>query len=82
MTEKKGGCCKDEHKSFQLKTEHQKTAIAQFVFPSAEPTVIDTSYMDVYSAACYSLVTNFPACHAPPDIGQQKLFILYRVFRI
>ncbi len=82
MTEKKGGCCKDEHKTIQLKTEHQKTTVAQFIFPTPDQIVPPTNYMDNDVASFQSIAIHFPVCHAPPDIGKQKLFVLYRVFRI
>ena len=82
MEEKdKEGCCKDEHKHFKLKTDHQKAGVAQFMnlvtAPALSEAVVDFSF--------YSLVRiteSFPTCHAPPDIGNDRLHVLHCVFLI
>jgi hypothetical protein len=82
MDEKdKDGCCKDEHKHFKLKTDHQKTNVAEFInlviAPAlAVPAVDFTFHPSINSTESY------PTCHAPPDIGKNKLHVLHCLFLI
>ena len=82
MEEKdKEGCCKDEHKHFKLKVDHQKANAAQFINQVITPAlfvpVIDFSFhSSIISTESY------PTCHAPPDIGNEKLHVLHCVFLI
>jgi hypothetical protein len=75
------GCCKDEHKQFKLKTDHQKAAVTQLIHfvtaPALFEPVIDFSF---HTIICIN--ESYPTCHAPPDIGNGKLHILHCVFLI
>lgn len=79
--EDKEGCCKDEHKQVKLKIDHQKVEVAQFFTLSIEPVlfapVVDFNFISFSNNA-----ENYPTCHAPPDIGQEKLHVLHGVFLI
>lgn len=81
MKEDKTGCCKDEHKRFKLKTDHQKaaaTALKTFNFSPVLITLIpDANFFEfVKSTESYS------PSHAPPDIGANRLHILHCFFLI
>jgi hypothetical protein len=78
---KKNGCCKDEHKEFKLKTDHQKSGIANLVNVIAAP-VLPTEipfYNFVLEQNSKFTYTNL---HPPPNIQKQRLHILYGVFLI
>lgn len=82
MEEKdKEGCCKDEHKHFKLKADHHKTDIARFInlvtTPGLSEPVIDVSFHSILNSN-----ESYPTCHAPPDIGNEKLHVLHCVFLI
>jgi hypothetical protein len=82
MSEKdKKGCCKDEHKHFKLKADHQKSNATQPIFFITTPALfIPVVDFDIHS---YSTVTEtYPTSHAPPDINRKRLNILYGVFLI
>lgn len=78
MKEKKGGCCKDEHKQVKLKTEHQKSATAQYIqfldVPALTTPVADFSF-EIKPASLA-----FPVSNAPPKIPRERLYILHCVF--
>ena len=80
MKEKKGGCCKDEHKQVKLKTEHQKSATAQYIqfldVPALTTPVADFSF-EIKPASLA-----FPVSNAPPKIPRERLYILHCVFLI
>lgn len=82
MEEKdKGGCCKDEHKHFKLKVDHQKSNTAQlaaiFISPALATSEIDFSFTS------YNCVTKkYPTCHAPPHERIPRLHILNCAFLI
>jgi len=80
MKEKKGGCCKDEHKQVKLKTEHQKSVTAQYVqfldVPALTTPVADFSF-EIKPASLA-----FPVSNAPPKIPRERLYILHCVFLI
>ena len=75
------GCCKDEHKHFKLKVDHQKADVIQFInlvtTPALSVPVIDFSFQSAINIA-----ENYPACHAPPDIHRDRLYILHCIFLI
>ena len=82
MSEKdKEGCCKDEHKHFKVKADHQKSNIAQLISFVATPALVAPVIdFDIHS---YSTITEtYPTSHAPPDISRKRLHILYGVFLI
>ena len=80
MKEKKGGCCKDEHKQVKLKTEHQKSATAQYIqfldIPALTTPVADFSFEIKPTSLA------FPVSNAPPKIPREKIYILHCVFLI
>ena len=80
MKEKKGGCCKDEHKQFKLKTEHQKSATAQYIQFLDVPALVTPPTEFSFKLASVSL--NFPVSNAPPKIPKERLYILHCVFLI
>lgn len=80
MTEKKGGCCKDEHKQVKLKTEHQKSAITQY-FQLLDAPALVTPIAD-FSFKTTSVSLKFPVSNAPPKIPRERLYILHCVFLI
>lgn len=80
MKEKKGGCCKDEHKQVKLKTEHQKSATAQYIQFLDVPALVTPLTDFSFKAAAVSL--NFPVSNAPPKIPRERLYILHCVFLI
>ena len=77
----KEGCCKDEHKHFKLKTDHQKTGVAQFInfvtAPALSEPISDFSFQSIL---CIN--ERYPTCHAPPDLDNEKLHVLHCVFLI
>lgn len=80
MKEKKGGCCKDEHKQIKLKTEHQKGATAQYIQFLDVPALV-TPIAD-YSFKGTPIALEFPVSNAPPKIPRERLYILHCVFLI
>lgn len=80
MKEKKGGCCKDEHKQVKLKTEHQKSATAQYVqfldVPALVVPMVDFSFKGT------PISLDFPVSNAPPKIPRERLYILHCFFLI
>lgn len=80
MKEKKGGCCKDEHKQVKLKTEHQKNATAQYIqfidVAALVTPVADFSFKGTY------ISLDSPVSNAPPKIPRERLYILHCVFLI
>lgn len=80
MTEKKGGCCKDEHKQLRLKTDHQKTTVAQYLKLLDEPALITPIVTFNFKETLVSL--SFPVSNAPPKIPRERLYILYCAFLI
>lgn len=80
MKEKKGGCCKDEHKQVKLKTEHQKSTTAQYIQFLDVPALI-TPIAD-YSFKGKPIALDFPVSNAPPKIPRERLYIFHCVFLI
>lgn len=80
MKEKKGGCCKDEHKQVKLKTEHQKSVTAQYIQFLDVPALV-TPIVD-YSFKGTPIALDFPVSNAPPKIPRERLYILHCVFLI
>jgi len=80
MKEKKGGCCKDEHKQVKLKTEHQKSATAQYIQFLDVPALV-TPLTD-FSFKGTPIALDFPVSNAPPKIPRERLYILHCVFLI
>jgi hypothetical protein len=80
MKEKKGGCCKDEHKQFKLKTDHQKSAVAQYVQLLDAPALLTP--VAAFNFKVNAVTLNFPVSNAPPKIPRERLYILNCVFLI
>lgn len=82
MAEKdKEGCCKDEHKHFKLKVDHQKVNVSNLVTFNAIPALtIPIVNLDIHSFL--NITETYPASHAPPDMIRKRLHILYGVFQI
>ncbi len=82
MDEKdKEGCCKDEHKHFKLKVDHQKSGVPTMLTVALAPAIINP--LPDFSFQPYLKVTeSYSPCHAPPDIGYTKLHVLHCVFLI
>ncbi|MGZ8558342.1 MAG: HYC_CC_PP family protein [Chitinophagaceae bacterium] len=77
----KEGCCKDEHKHFKLKVDHQKSNAALFINPVATPAVSVPSIEFSFQSAI-NITDNHPTCHAPPDTHRDRLYILYCIFLV
>jgi hypothetical protein len=80
MKEKKGGCCKDEHKQIKLKSEHQKSTAAEYIRLLDAPILI--SPITIFSLSEAFISFNFPLSNAPPKTAEERLYILYSVFLI
>jgi hypothetical protein len=82
MEEKdKAGCCKDEHKHFKLKADHQKAGSATLIANIVIPAVITPS-QDFIIQSFFKITESYSSCHAPPGIGDIKLNVLHCVFLI
>lgn len=75
------GCCKDEHKYFQLKTDHQKSGAVQLITFIFSPVIIIPE-INISFPSFQPAIEQFPVCHAPPDIGKSPLHILNCTFLI
>ena len=80
MKEKKGGCCKDEHKQVKLKTEHQKSGVVQYFQLLDAPALVTPIADFSFKVAAVSLT--FPVSNAPPKIPRERLYVLHCVFLI
>ena len=80
MKEKKGGCCKDEHKQLKLKTEYQINAITQY-FQFIDTQVLLTPVAEFNFKGTAGSLT-FPVSNAPPKIPKERLYILHCFFLI
>ncbi len=81
MKEDKTSCCKDEHKHFKLKADHQKAATAALLNFNLAPAIINT----IPNFNFQGFVKNterYSTCHAPPDIGKLSLQVLNCTFLI
>lgn len=82
MKEKdKEGCCKDEHKHFKLKADHQKAAVAALINFNLAPAIINP-IPDFNIQAFVKVTESYSPCHAPPDIGKLSLYVLNCTFLI
>jgi hypothetical protein len=81
MAGKKSGCCKDEHKSFKVKAEHQKGDVAKLIQPFLSPVIVAPAYNYSDNISYRPLAISYPVSHAPPLQGT-PLFIQYCVFLI
>lgn len=78
---KKNGCCKDEHKEFKLKTDQQKASVAGFSHIVFAPVVLP-QYQDYKIATPHVTKLCYSNYHPPPDIHNQNLQVLYCTFLI
>lgn len=77
----KEGCCKDEHKHFKLKVDHQKSGANVMLAMALTPATINP--LPDFDFQPYIKITeSYSHCHAPPDIGITKLHVLHCVFLI
>ncbi len=81
MKEDKTGCCKDEHKHFKLKTDHQKGAAVSLITFNLAPAIINP-IPDFKCKALVKVTESYSPCHAPPDIGKHSLCVLNCTFLI
>jgi hypothetical protein len=82
MDEKdKDGCCKDEHKHFKLKTDQQKANVSEFINLVSAPALA-VPVLDFTFHASINITKSYPAIHAPPDIGKNRLHVLHCLFLI
>ncbi|HSC39381.1 MAG TPA: hypothetical protein VLD19_15970 [Chitinophagaceae bacterium] len=75
------GCCKDEHKTFQIDKD-QKTAESAFHYLPVFSDVIIPTYGALGSTPASSLAVTYPTSHAPPLISPVPIFLLHCHFRI
>jgi hypothetical protein len=75
------GCCKDEHKHFKLKVDHQKADVGQYINLVTTP-VLSIPVIDFSFQFSYNNNIGYPTCHAPPDTGEKRLYVLHCVFLI
>lgn len=80
MKEKKGGCCKDEHKQVKLKTEHQKSATAQYIEFLDAPALVTPVADFRFKGTSVSLT--FPVSNALLKIPRERLYLLHCIFLI
>lgn len=79
--EDKEGCCKDEHKHFKLKVDHQKANVShQITFNAIPALLVPIIDFNIYFYS--NIAETSPTSHAPPDIIRKRLHILYGVFLI
>lgn len=81
MKEDKTGCCKDEHKHFKLKSDHQNAATAALLIFNFAPAIIDP-IPDFNFQAFVEYTRSYSLCHAPPDLVRKRLHVLHCVFLI
>jgi hypothetical protein len=81
MKEKKGGCCKDEHKQVKLTSEHQKANICEFAKLLDSPALPALSIQTDLPHLTPTAACNFYA-NAPPACQKQRLYLLHGVFLI
>jgi len=77
---KDGGCCKDENKFVKNSIDQNiaGTAVQLWKAPSVA-TLTDFIIPENYS---FSLIEEYPICHAPPLVNAGEIYILNCVFRI
>lgn len=81
MKEDKTGCCKDEHKYFKLKADHQNAAAAAFLYFNFTPAIINP-IPDFNCQTFVNVNESYSPIHAPPDIARKRLHVLHCVLLI
>jgi hypothetical protein len=78
---KKNGCCKDEHKQVKHEKEHLITeaALKQVQLASVD---LPVSFFEIPAVSISSITEENPTSNAPPHNGGIPIFIRNRVFRI
>ena len=79
MKEKKGGCCKDEHKQLKIEDDHQKSRFEKHVHLGTAPALVTNFVSGIFQASSLSYYT--PLSNAPPHIPK-RLHLLNCVFLI
>ena len=80
MTEKKGGCCSDEHKFYKLADAHKNVFNDYNAYQA--PAVFINEYI-CFSERSFSIIpVNILPKGDPPDRSTVPVFIRNRVFRI
>ena len=80
MTEKKSGCCNDEHKFYKLNDSHKNVSNdLSFEIPVA---FLETTYPNADFQPFASIASLAVQNHSPPNYTKQSACILYCTFRI
>jgi hypothetical protein len=77
----KKDCCKDEHKEFKLKTDHQKSAITDVIHFISTPVLL-TPISNYIFQLPVTATYGYSNYHPPPAIHNQNLQVLYCTFLI
>ena len=80
MTEKKDGCCKDEHKQIKIETDHHKSTATHYLQLSPTPGIV-TPFVD-FAFKAVGLAHYILTSNAPPHIPKERLYILNCVFLV
>ncbi len=81
MTEKKGGCCSDEHKFYKLKAEC-KNASPYLITTSLDVDALLFKTEDFYFFQIPGNRSNVLSGDYPPDKNSPPIYILNCVFRL
>ncbi len=82
MKEKKGGCCKDEHKQLKLSADQNQNQLKAFVFEQFFTPIILT-HQPVYNfTQPTSVAVIFPKNNAPPPWQSVPIYLANCVFLI
>lgn len=76
-----GGCCKDEHKHYKLKVDHQKAGAANFINIIA-PAELPILIIDANIHSSITSSKQYPTSHAPPNLYKLRLHLLHCTFLI
>lgn len=79
--DKSKGCCKDEHKYFSLKREHNQPK-ASVEIPNFFTEIVLPVYITFNIVPAYYNSETVAIIHSPPLIHKQRLHLLNCVFRI
>jgi hypothetical protein len=80
MTEKKGGCCSEEHEQIKLKADHQAEANTQIDFPEFSVAELPNP-IELPATIASPIAIDFPVSHAPPLL-RERLYLLHCLFLI
>jgi hypothetical protein len=82
MKEKKGGCCKDEHKQLKIDSDQNKNQLKTFVFEKVFTPVIPTSHYDYNFRLPTPTILEFPKNNTSPPWRSVSIYIANCVFLI